>query len=121
MSWQTARLLRFEANLDAVTDNAQGIDPDRRGGGLGYYAAVSNIESGTVQRANKTISPQATTFQLGHRVRTFILDSKKFILGVTNQNVMAGHLEGLAAAIRNLCNIGQILKTAVIQTDSSRR
>jgi autoinducer 2-degrading protein len=54
-------------------------------------------------------------------VGTFVLDSKKFIPGVTNQNIVAGLLEGHTAAIRNLFDIGQISKTAVIQTDSSRR
>jgi hypothetical protein len=50
-------------------------------------------------------------------VRAFVLDSEEFIFGVTNQNVVAGHLEGHAAASGYLGYIGQISKTAVVQMD----
>ena len=42
-------------------------------------------------------------------------------LGVTDQNVVAGYLERLAAAVRYLCDIGQISKIVFSQTDYSRR
>jgi len=45
---RSARLLRFEANLDAITDNPQGIAPDRRDGRFAQDAAVPNIERSTV-------------------------------------------------------------------------
>jgi len=65
--------------------------------------------------------PQTAALQLSHRMRAFVLDSKEFILGVTDQNVVAGHLEGHVAAIRYLSDIGQFSKIAVVQTDFSCR
>ena len=49
-------------------------------------------------------------------MRALVLDSEEFILDVTEQNVVAGYLECLAAADGYLCNIGQISKIAVSQT-----
>jgi hypothetical protein len=89
---------------------------NRRGGGLGFNAAVSNIERGTVQGANQAICPQAPAFQLRHRVRAFVFDGEEFALGMTDQNVVAGYLERPAAAVRDICDISQISKFAVFQT-----
>ncbi len=102
-------------HMNPATDHPQAIDPDRRGSGLTFYATVSNIETGAVQGANQAIRPQATILQLRQRVRAFVLDGEEFILSVTDQNVVAGYLEGLAAAIRYFCDIDQISKTAVFQ------
>lgn len=114
-------LLRLEVHPNAVADHPQGIDANWRGGGRAFDAAVPNIETGAMQGANKAISSQAPAFQLRHRMGTFILDGEEFVFGVTDQNVVAGYLERLAAAVRYLCDIGQILKIAFSQTDYSRR
>lgn len=105
----------LEAQLNATVDHSQWIDSNRRGGRLACDAAIANIERGAVPGAKQPKCPKAPTLEFRHRVRAFIFDSEEFAPGVTDENVVARHLERLAAPLGNICDIGQILKVAVSQ------
>ena len=105
----------IDADLDLAVVHSQKVDTNRRGGGLAHDAAVSNIKRGAVQGTHQAIRSQSSSLELRHRVRAFVFDSEELAFGMTDQNVVAGHLKGLVAAIRDITDIGQISKFAAIQ------
>ena len=106
--------------MNPTVVDAQGIDSNRFSGRFALHTAIPNIEGGAVQGTNQAIGPQSPALELRQRMRALVLDREELALGVTDQNVLAGYLKGLATAFRDIHDIGQISKDIVIHWHDHR-
>ena len=106
--------------MNPTVVDAQGIHSNRFSGRFALHTAIPNIEGGAVQGTNQAIGSQSPALELRQRMRALVLDREELALGVTDQNVLAGYLKGLATAFGNIHDIGQILKHTVVHRDDNR-
>ena len=105
----------FDFYFDAIVNHAHRISPDRQRRRFTLGRAISDIERGTVQRANQSMGAQPAIFQFRSRVRALIFDSEEIFLHVADQDIPVCDPDRQNGSMRYAGNICRVYISVVSQ------